>query len=88
MPWPLSQTQPLQPEHCSFATAHLLAGTGTFTDEGAKRERLGSAPVDALARLYHCAPLIVDALHAAVQVEVLRDLRDRIANLPQGSCRC
>ena len=60
-----------------------MTGAPTLADEGAERERLGGAPVDALARLNHGAPLVVHALHALVQVEVLRDLGDRIAHLPQ-----
>lgn len=60
---------------------HVAAGRPTLADERAEGERLGGAPVDALARLDHRAPRVVHALHAAVQVKVLRDLSDRVAYL-------
>ena len=76
--------KPMEADGRIRADDHRIGGCKrlfTFAEQGAESERLGHAPVDALARLNHLPPLVVHAHNTLVKVEAFRHLGDRVAHL-------
>jgi hypothetical protein len=55
-----------------------------FGEQGAEGQRLRSRPVDAFAGLDRLAAIVEEALDGAVDVKILRDGGDLLADLAQG----